>query len=63
MRGEPRGERRPRGEHGGEDEPGTQMSMIIRRASCCVRRTSAVVRERELASSRGKDTQYGTIGT
>ena len=30
LRGEPRGEREPRGEHGGEDEPGTQLSMIMR---------------------------------
>ena len=30
LRGEPRGEREPRGEHGGEDEPGTQLSMIAR---------------------------------
>lgn len=32
LRGEPRGEREPRGEHGGEDEPGTQLSMINARA-------------------------------
>lgn len=30
LRGESRGEREPRGEHGGEDEPGTQLSMIMR---------------------------------
>ena len=30
LRGEPRGEREPRGEHGGEDEPGRQLSMITR---------------------------------
>ena len=30
LRGESRGEREPRGEHGGEDEPGTQLSIIMR---------------------------------